>query len=177
MKREIRGPSCAGVVALVISLALMGRSVPAQESSQPPPPPSSSTTRGGGVQSGMAQPALPTSTLPGEPQRPGTAVLPDGAADRSLPSTPRGPMGLPLPAARSSSEMPPGAPPKAGRPRPGSLLDPGATGPGISQGEENFLDGALDPRTGWPFVLLDHFSHAPSGSIAFGSSVPETVPR
>jgi hypothetical protein len=40
-------------------------------------------------------------------------------------------------------------------------LDPGATGPGISQNEENFLDGALDPRTGWPFVFLDHFAPRP----------------
>ena len=53
---------------------------------------------------------------------------------------------------------PPGSPPPAGRPRPGSIFDPGAAGPGISQsGEEPFLDGALDPRTGWPFVFLDHF--------------------
>jgi hypothetical protein len=44
---------------------------------------------------------------------------------------------------------------------PGSIFDPGASGPGISQGEENFLDGALDPRTGWPFVFLDHFVPRP----------------
>jgi hypothetical protein len=45
-----------------------------------------------------------------------------------------------------------------GRPRPGSIFDPGAAGPGIRQAdEEPFLDGALDPRTGWPFVFLDHF--------------------
>jgi hypothetical protein len=49
-------------------------------------------------------------------------------------------------------------PPSQGRPRPGSVFDPGASGPGISQGEENFLDGALDPRTGWPLVFLDHFA-------------------
>jgi hypothetical protein len=48
-------------------------------------------------------------------------------------------------------------PPRGGRPTPGSIFDPGATGPGISEGEGNFLDGALDPRTGWPFVLLDQF--------------------
>jgi hypothetical protein len=53
-------------------------------------------------------------------------------------------------------------PPRNGRPRPGSIFDPGASGPGISQsGEENFLDGALDPRTGWPFVFLDHFRPRP----------------
>lgn len=57
---------------------------------------------------------------------------------------------------------PPGLPPRSGRPRPGSLFDPGAAGPGISQrGDENFLDGALDPRTGWPFVFLDHFKPKP----------------
>jgi hypothetical protein len=57
---------------------------------------------------------------------------------------------------------PPGLPPRSGRPRPGSVFDPGATGPGISQGGgENFLDGALDPRTGWPFVFLDHFRPRP----------------
>jgi hypothetical protein len=57
---------------------------------------------------------------------------------------------------------PPGLPPRNGRPRPGSVFDPGATGPGISQGgDENFLDGALDPRTGWPFVLYDHFRPRP----------------
>jgi hypothetical protein len=44
-----------------------------------------------------------------------------------------------------------------GRPTPGSIFDPGATGPGITQGEDNFLDGALNPQSGWPFVLLDHF--------------------
>lgn len=67
---------------------------------------------------------------------------------------------LPLPA-RSGRDNPPGAPPRLGRPRPGSIFDPGATGPGISQGEQNFLDGALDPATGWPFVLLDHFAPRP----------------
>jgi len=56
----------------------------------------------------------------------------------------------------------PGLPPRSGRPRPGSIFDPGAAGPGISQGKgENFLDGALDSRTGWPFVFLDHFQPRP----------------
>jgi hypothetical protein len=41
------------------------------------------------------------------------------------------------------------------------MFDPGATGPGISRGPEDFLDGALDPRTGWPFVFLDHFAPRP----------------
>ena len=44
----------------------------------------------------------------------------------------------------------------------GASSTPGAAGPGISQsGDENFLDGALDPRTGWPFVFLDHFQPRP----------------
>ncbi len=56
----------------------------------------------------------------------------------------------------------PGLPPRGGRPRPGSIFDPGAAGPGISQSKgENFLDGALDSRTGWPFVFLDHFHPRP----------------
>jgi hypothetical protein len=41
------------------------------------------------------------------------------------------------------------------------VFDPGAAGPGITQVEENFLDGALDPRTGWPFVFLDQFAPRP----------------
>jgi hypothetical protein len=87
--------------------------------------------------------------------------------DRSLPANPPGMLGrlgaalpLPLPAA-GGGVAPPGFPPARGRPEPGSIFDPGASGPGISQGEENFLDGALDPRTGWPFVLLDHFAPRP----------------
>ena len=56
----------------------------------------------------------------------------------------------------------PGSPSLFTRPRPGSKFDPGAGGPGISQnGDSNFLDGTLDPRTGWPFVLLDHFRPRP----------------
>jgi hypothetical protein len=69
---------------------------------------------------------------------------------------------LPLPLPVAGGDLaPPGFPPARGRPEPGSIFDPGASGPGISQGEENFLDGALDPRTGWPFVLLDHFAPRP----------------
>jgi hypothetical protein len=58
-------------------------------------------------------------------------------------------------------------PPPQGRPTPGSIFDPGATGPGISQAEENFLDGALDPRTGWPFVFMDHFMPRPDRVAQF----------
>src|SRR5437762_1595441 len=56
---------------------------------------------------------------------------------------------------------PPGDPPRGGRPRPGSIFNPGSSGPGISRTGEVFLDGALDPATGWPFVLLDHFAPRP----------------
>jgi hypothetical protein len=45
---------------------------------------------------------------------------------------------------------------------PGSRFDPGATGPGIgSTSREVFLGGALDPRSGWPFVFLQHFAPRP----------------
>jgi hypothetical protein len=69
---------------------------------------------------------------------------------------------------RSAEEGAPGRPPRNGRPRPGSIFDPGAAGPGISQsGDENFLDGALDPKTGWPFVFLDHFRPIPEKLARF----------
>jgi hypothetical protein len=67
---------------------------------------------------------------------------------------------LPLPG-RGIRRPSPGLPPDGRGPEPGGIFDPGASGPGISQGEENFLDGALDPRTGWPFVFLDHFAPRP----------------
>ena len=61
-----------------------------------------------------------------------------------------------------TAPAPPGMPPRWGRPRPGSVFDPGASGPGISQSADKpFLDGAFDPRTGWPYVLLDHFRPRP----------------
>jgi hypothetical protein len=52
---------------------------------------------------------------------------------------------------------------------PGSLFNPGASGPGISDdsafwsqsSQKSMLGGAFDPRTGWPFVLLDHFRPRP----------------
>jgi len=67
-----------------------------------------------------------------------------------------------VPARVNPNVAKPGAPAIGTRPRPGSQFDPGAGGPGISQnGTENFLDGALDPRTGWPFVFLDHFQPRP----------------
>ncbi|QDU63317.1 hypothetical protein Pan216_41950 [Planctomycetes bacterium Pan216] len=43
---------------------------------------------------------------------------------------------------------------------------PGASGPGVDRQRPNpMLDGAFDPRTGWPFVLLDHFRPRP-GRVA-----------
>ena len=38
----------------------------------------------------------------------------------------------------------------------------GATGPGIDNRScRPFLNGALDPATGWPQVFLDHFAPRP----------------
>jgi hypothetical protein len=88
---------------------------------------------------------------PGPP--PGSAIL--GGMSRVLPLPARAPDG-------PRSGIDPGAPPRGARPRPGGVFDPGAAGPGISQsGDENFLDGALDRRTGWPFVLFDHVRPRP----------------
>ncbi|GAC1469116.1 MAG: hypothetical protein NVSMB9_12550 [Isosphaeraceae bacterium] len=98
----------------------------------------------------MPSPRAPASSIPG------------GATPETAPRTFEGlrwPFGGPV---SRRSYAPPGLPPRSGRPRPGSIFDPGAAGPGISQkGDENFLDGAFDPRTGWPFVLLDHFQPRP----------------
>ena len=70
----------------------------------------------------------------------------------------RGVVPLPLPGPRRT-DSPPAALPEGGRrPLPGGVLDPGAAGPGVGpQRDEDFLGGALDTRTGWPFVFLDHF--------------------
>jgi len=76
---------------------------------------------------------------------------------------------LPLGGGKSPDDpAAPGQPPRGGRPRPGSMFDPGAAGPGISQsGNQNFLDGALDSRTGWPLVWLDHFRPRPERVARF----------
>lgn len=73
---------------------------------------------------------------------------------------------IPLPLlsldAGARSVVSPGLPPRGARPLPGSRFDPGASGPGIgSTSRELFLGGALDPRSGWPFVFLDHFAPRP----------------
>ena len=72
---------------------------------------------------------------------------------------------LPLPFGPAAPDVvaPPGLPPRMGRPKLGTLFNPGASGPGI-QGRfsrKHFLGGALDTETGWPFVLLDHYTPRP----------------
>jgi hypothetical protein len=55
--------------------------------------------------------------------------------------------------------------PGVGQPRRPSrfnLLDTGATGPGVdNRACRPFLNGALDPATGWPQVFLDHYAPRP----------------
>jgi hypothetical protein len=110
-----------------------------------PPKPAASTP----AATGAAEPPPPAASAGAAGPLPGGRAL--GALGGVLP--------LPLPAPREGARSgAPGAPPRGGRPRPGGIFDPGAAGPGISQsGDQNFLDGALDTRTGWPFVFLDHF--------------------
>ncbi|WP_406696304.1 hypothetical protein V5E97_35455 [Singulisphaera sp. Ch08] len=77
---------------------------------------------------------------------------------------PRIPVPLPLVRRndRDAAVASPGLPPNGRRPLPGSRFDPGASGPGIgSTSSELFLGGALDPRSGWPFVFLHYFSPKP----------------
>lgn len=124
-------------------------------------------------------PTPPTTGVPeNKPGAPRTPPVPASAAPGANPPAPEGRDGepprrppgvvgaiggvlpIPLPGG-ADPDPPPGAPSRRGRPRPGSIFDPGASGPGISQREGNFLDGALNPRTGWPFVLLDHFAPRP----------------
>jgi hypothetical protein len=54
-------------------------------------------------------------------------------------------------------------PPRIGSSRPpGSLFNPGASGPGISVREdEPILGGLLDPRSGWPYVVGFHYQPRP----------------
>ncbi len=109
----------------------------------------------------QAQTPLPKPALPSPLQPPGTATG-EGQATETAPRGPGAvpeilPLPIPWPLRPRIPQTPPGMPPREGRPTPGSIFDPGATGPGITQGENNFLDGALNPQSGWPFVLLDHF--------------------
>lgn len=52
--------------------------------------------------------------------------------------------------------------------RPGSLFNPGASGPGVvsNSDREPFLGGTFDPRSGWPLVILDHFKPDPERTQA-----------
>jgi len=122
-----------------------------------------------------AGPPTPGSGMPGST---GSADSPpDGSDERGRLTIPgrrlfgalSGFLPLPIPDSGDGGNLgAPGAPPAGRRPRPGGIFDPGAAGPGISQGgDQNFLDGALDRRTGWPFVLLDHFKPRPERVDAF----------
>jgi hypothetical protein len=105
----------------------------------------------------MAQTQQPASRPTDRPVSPPRAV---GSMPLPLPVPPAMPLG-PF-RGGGGDTSPPGEPTPGTRPRPGSIFNPGASGPGIDQsGEENFLDGALDPATGWPFVFLDHFAPRP----------------
>lgn len=52
--------------------------------------------------------------------------------------------------------------------RPGSVFNPGASGPGVvsNSDREPFLGGTFDPRSGWPLVILDHFKPDPERTQA-----------
>ena len=110
------------------------------------------------------QPSTPSSSIPVAEPPPVGGERPGGAPPGSMIF---GGMERVLPIPFRASDTPrhgvsPGAPPRGARPRPGGVFDPGAAGPGISQsGDQNFLDGALDARTGWPFVFLYHFRPRP----------------
>ncbi len=149
-------------VVAAVAVAVGGLEARAQA-----PPPAGAGSPGGPAASPATAPSRPSA-----PYQPASGPPPtDGSTtdEPALPAAPSGPMGrvagvlpLPLPGRASRGIPPPGQPGRSGRPRPGSIFDPGAAGPGISQsGTENFLDGALDPKTGWPFVFLDHFAPRP----------------
>jgi hypothetical protein len=81
-----------------------------------------------------------------------------------LPLPEPAPVPIPLGGLRDADRVvvSPGLPPGGRRPIPGSRFDPGASGPGIgSTSRELFLGGALDTRSGWPFVFLFHFAPKP----------------
>lgn len=71
----------------------------------------------------------------------------------------------PRPPSSSPGAESPGQPLRRGglpRQRSFQLFNTGATGPGINFSDPvPLLNGALDPRTGWPFVFLDHFAPRP----------------
>ena len=108
------------------------------------------------------EPDLPTEANSAEPKQRGGLfrLLPRAVTGRIRQTVPFS--SLFVPTMIKSASAGPGSPVPGTRPRPGSKFDPGAGGPGVSQnGDQNFLDGALDIKTGWPFVLLDHFKPRP----------------
>ncbi len=107
------------------------------------------------------EPDIPTGASAEEPKRPSIIrVLPRAVMGRLRQTVPLA--SLFVPTRVNTTIAGPGSPALFSRPRPGSRFDPGAGGPGISQScDSNFLDGALEIRTGWPFVFLDHFQPRP----------------
>ena len=138
-RRGQRGRTCWVALASLMVLASVPVSARAQEESELP-------TQGGS---------------PGLNDRPGfLRLFPRAVGGRLRQTLPLGSLFVPSPVKPLSSG--PGSPTIGTRPRPGSRFDPGAGGPGISQnGDQNFLDGALDRSTGWPFVFLDHYRPRP----------------
>ncbi len=170
----------ASILALVISLTV-ATTLFAQDQPRRPSPaiPGQSPTSPGTPPStpGVTPPATPlqSGTPTRTPETPARgASEPTAVPPPATQPPPRDESSTPVPAVpllspigrllsrRNADAAPPGVPPAGGRPRPGSSFDPGAAGPGIDRsGAENFLDGALDPKTGWPFVFLDHFRPRP----------------
>lgn len=142
--RNARRSCVLAVVVLVGMASAKGQDPPANEGQVVPAPPAAEAT---------TSPLAPPAPTP-PPTAPGAFV------DRFQQTIP-----LPLPIGRPGSNadgVSPGLPSGGNRPTPGSPFNPGASGPGIgSANRERFLGGALDPATGWPFVLLDHFKPRP----------------
>lgn len=150
---------------LLIAIASAEYTSSQEPDPSPPRPANPAGAAAGSSERRASEPPIPTAPAarqPGGPSAPSPAAPSTSPPGESEESGARRGLGglvpLPIPSGRSA---PPGAPSRLGRPRPGGMFDPGATGPGISQREQNFLDGALDPDTGWPFVFLDHFTPRP----------------
>jgi hypothetical protein len=98
--------------------------------------------------------ASPPARAQAPPPRPGVEAIPERIRE-AIPAP------LPVPGRDSVERVvtSPGLPPRGGRPAPGGRFDPGASGPGIGgTSRDLFLGGALDTRSGWPFVLLHFFT-------------------
>lgn len=159
--------AAAGLLGFWLAVA------PLRAQQEPGPPPASRPAQElPPTLEGPPAPAAPAAPAPGvavpatQPPRPAA-----GSASGSPAAAPAGGspvlgrigdfVPLPIPGGRSEIGNP-GMPASRGRPMPGSPFDPGASGPGLGYASsELFLDGALDPRTGWPFVFLDHFAPRP----------------